>query len=112
VKALAPFLEQLLEHESPPPIDGAYVWFRRQEQGFVTKFAQPVVAVQRPSRSDITPAHRFDSIPLLRGPVAAARSLKRFLQRGELTFGLREAVILSLVAIAITIATAFHYSNS
>lgn len=110
-KALAPFLEQLLEHESPPPIDGAYVWFRRQNDGFITEFAQPVVAVQRPSRSDITPAHRFDGVPFLRGPLAVARKLKRFLQKGELTFGLREAVILSLVAIAITIATAYHYSR-
>lgn len=110
-KALAPFLEQLLEHESPPPIDGAYVWFRRQNDGFITEFAQPVVAVQRPSRSDITPAHRFDGVPFLRGPLAVARRLKRFLQKGELTFGLREAVILSLVAIAITIATAYHYSR-
>ena len=108
--ALAPFLQELLDHKSPPPIDGAYVWFRRQKQGFRTEFADPVAAVQRPSRSDITPAHRFDEIPLLHGPLSAARRLKRYLQRGELTFGLREAVILSLVAIAITIAAAYRYS--
>ena len=50
-QALAPFLSDLLNHKSPPPIDGAYVWFRRQREGFRTEFAQPVVAVQRPSRS-------------------------------------------------------------
>lgn len=109
-QALAPFLDDLLKHESPPPIDGAYVWFRRQNEGFRTDFADPVVAVQRPSRSDITPAHRFDRIASLRGPMAAARKVKRALQRGDLTFGLREALILSAIAIAITIAVAYHYS--
>lgn len=109
--ALAPFLEQLLDHESPPPIDGAYVWFRRQRDGFSTEFAQPVVAVQRPSRSDITPGHKLDRIAVLRGPLGAARKLKRKLVRGEITFGLREAIVLSVVAIAITFAAAYHYSR-
>ena len=110
-QALAPFLEQLLEHHSPPPIDGAYVWFRRQRQGFRTEFAEPVVAVQRPSRSDITPGHAIDRIAILKGPMGVARKLKRKLQRGELRFGLREALILSAVGIAITFATAAHYSG-
>lgn len=111
VQALAPFLTDLLNHQSPPPIDGAYVWFRRQEKGFRTEFAEPVVAVQRPSRSDITPAHRLDALPLLNGPMNLLRKLKRGLQRGGLTFGLREAVILSLIAVAITIAVAYYYTN-
>jgi len=110
-QALAPFLEQLLEHHSPPPIDGAYVWFRRQRPGFRTEFAEPVVAVQRPSRSDITPGHAIDRIAILHGPMGVARKLKRKLQRGELRFGLREALILSAVGIAITFATAAHYSG-
>ena len=109
-QALAPFLSELLNHESPPPIDGAYVWFRRQREGFRTEFADPVVAVQRPSRSDITPAHRFDRIRLLHGPMTLARRLKRSLQRGELTFGLPEAIILSLIVVSITIAVAYHYT--
>lgn len=112
VHALAPFLSDLLNHQSPPPIDGAYVWFRRQREGFRTEFAEPVVAVQRPSRSDITPAHRYDKIAVLKGPMAGARRLKRFLQRGDLTFGLREAIILSLIAVSITIAVAYHYTAS
>lgn len=111
VKALAPFLSGLQTHPSPPPIDGAYVWFRRQREGFRTEFAEPVVAVQRPSRSDITPAHRFDKIALLSGPMAGLRKLKRWLQRGDLTFGLPEAIIVSIVAVAITIAVAYHYTN-
>jgi glycosyl transferase, family 25 len=111
VQALAPFLGDLLSHESPPPIDGAYVWFRRQREGFRTEFAEPVVAVQRPSRSDITPAHRLDKVAVLRGPMAGLRKLKRWLQRGDLTFGLREAIILSIVAVAITIAVARHFTS-
>lgn len=111
VQALAPFLTGLLNHESPPPIDGAYVWFRRKREGFRTEFAEPVVAIQRPSRSDITPAHRFDKIPLLKGPMNLLRRLKRGLQRGGLTFGLPEAIILSLVAVSITIAVAYHYTK-
>src|SRR5207248_1808194 len=76
VQALVPFLEQLLEHESPPPIDGAYVWFRRQNPDFESAFADPVIAVQRPSRSDITPRRAFDRVPALRGAVSAARRIK------------------------------------
>lgn len=108
---LAPFLDALLSHDSPPPIDGAYVWFRRQRTGFRTDFAEPVVAVQRPSRSDITPGHKLDEIVVLRGPLGFARRLKRAFGRGNLTFGLREAVILSILAIAVTFAAAYHYSR-
>lgn len=110
-KALAPYLKQLLNHESPPPIDGAYIWFRREHPDFKTEFAKPVVAVQRPSRSDITPGHKLDAIPLMHGPMGVARRLKRGLQRGELTFGLPEAIILSLVGIAITMGAAYYYTH-
>lgn len=111
VRALAPFLEKLLDHPSPPPIDGAYVWFRRKADGFVTDFANPVVAVQRPSRSDIARG-RFDTNPLLRLPLQLARRLKRSLTRGRLGFGLREAVILSIAGTAIgSIAAYVHVAH-
>jgi glycosyl transferase family 25 len=109
VRALVPFLQSLLEHESPPPIDGAYVWFRRQHREFATQFAAPVVAVQRPSRSDIAPRRAFDRIPVLRGPISAARGVKRKVQRGEITFGLVEAIIVSLIGIAIGAAATWYY---
>lgn len=108
-KALVPFLQNLLEHESPPPIDGAYVWFRRQHQEFATQFAAPPVAVQRPSRSDIAPRRAFDRIASLRGPISAARGLKRRVQRGEITFGLVEAIIVSLIGVAIGAAATWYY---
>lgn len=110
VQALAPFLSDLLRHEAPPPIDGAYVWFRRQREGFRTEFAEPVVAVQRPSRSDIT-SGGLDRFGLLRPGLSIGRKIKRTLQRGNLTFGLREAIILSVIGIVITLAVAFHYSG-
>ena len=110
-QALVPFLKGLLNHESPPPIDGAYVWFRRQREGFRTEFAEPVVAVQRPSRSDISPSHRLDSFPYLAKPMGLLRRLKRGLGRGEVTFGLPEAIIVAIIGVGITIAAAWHYGG-
>lgn len=109
VQALGPYLEDLLEHHSPPPIDGAYVWFRRRYRDFTTHFADPQIAVQRSSRSDIAPLRVFDRIRLLRAPISGARTLKRRLSRGGLTFGLREALIVSFIGIAIGSAAAYHY---
>ena len=37
--------------------------------------------------------------------------LKRKLQAGEVTFGLREAIILAVVGIVIGIAAAVHYTS-
>ena len=68
-RAVVPFLRGLIDHQSPPPIDGAYVWFRRQQKGFVTHFAMPTVAEQRPSRSDIAQLRAVDRIKLIRGPI-------------------------------------------
>ena len=80
-KDLVPYLESLLDHPSPPPIDGAYVWFRRAHPEVPTHFAVPPIAVQRPSRSDIAPLRFFDRLPVLRQAAAQARRVKRRLQR-------------------------------
>ncbi|GAA3893273.1 hypothetical protein GCM10022276_10580 [Sphingomonas limnosediminicola] len=111
VKELVPFLTGLLKHPSPPPIDGAYVWFRRQREGFSTEFATPIVAVQRPSRSDITPSHRLDFVPNFARPMGLLRGFKRELRRGRLTFGLPEAIVVAVIGVGITIAAAWHYSG-
>jgi len=79
--ALVPYLERLLTIESPPPIDGAYVWFRREFPEFATVFAEPVIADQRPSRSDIAGSGPFDRIVILRPLLGIARSIKRMLIR-------------------------------
>lgn len=81
VRRLVPFLEGLLDHPSPPPIDGAYVWYRRAHPDVETRFAVPPIAVQRPSRSDIAPLRFFDRLPLLRGAAGHARRLKRKIRR-------------------------------
>ncbi|WP_205481681.1 glycosyltransferase family 25 protein [Sphingomonas arenae] len=80
-KALVPYLTALLDHSSPPPIDGAYVWFRRSFPDVPTTFAVPPIAVQRPSRSDIAPLRFFDRVPLLREAAGQARRIKRRVQR-------------------------------
>lgn len=70
-KIAADYLEGLLDPAHPPdplaaldggyrsdvrpPIDGAYVWFRRAHPELSVHFAQTLSA-QRPSRSDVTPS--------------------------------------------------------
>lgn len=58
-----------------PPIDGACVWFRRAHPHLRTEFR--LIANQRASRSDITPARFFDRIWGLRALSSIARNLKR-----------------------------------
>jgi glycosyl transferase family 25 len=114
-EALVPFLTNLLDPDivpPPPPIDGAYVWFRRRQSGFKTEFADTLVAVQRPSPSSIAQPRPFDRIALLRAPVALGRRIKRRLKRGGPTFGLREAIIIALLGIAVGSLAAYHYTDS
>ena len=101
-RVLVPYLERLLTLDSPPPIDGAYVWFRREFPRYVTSFADPVIAEQRPSRSDIAGTGNSDRIMLLKPLLNIGRSVKRSLRRGTLTFGLREAILVSAVGILVT----------
>lgn len=54
-----------------PPIDGAYVWFRRRHPELVTKFA--LLTYQRRSRSDCTPANFYDRIPVIKDIAEAFR---------------------------------------
>ena len=57
-----------------PPADGALAWFIRAHPELTVEFAQ--VAGQRASRSDITPAHFYDRIPLIRDLADWARRLR------------------------------------
>lgn len=78
-KVLAPlvaYLEQQAASSSPAPVDGAYVDFRRANPQFLTAFAQPQIAVQRQSSSDISPG-RFDRNPLTKYAVGLVRKLNR-----------------------------------
>lgn len=60
-----------------PPIDGAYVWFRRAHPDVPTCFAVPPLGYQRPSRSDIANLRFYDKLPVLRQSASAARRVKR-----------------------------------
>lgn len=73
------FLEHLLYEGIHPPIDAAYVWYRRANPHVVTKFAVPALGVQRASRSDIADLKWFDRSSLTRGGANALRRLRRSL---------------------------------
>lgn len=77
VKLVFDYLDQLHYDGIHPPIDGAYVWFRRANPEVRTRFAEPPLAGQRPSRSDIASLAWFDRLPLLRSAATFARGLRR-----------------------------------
>lgn len=102
VPQLAAYVRGLLELEDHPPIDGAYVWFRRANPQVVTSFAEPPLANQRPSRTDIAAQRFFDRWPGLRQAAGLARASRRAAARGS--FGLRESVVLGVGGIALAYA--------
>lgn len=65
-KAVSAYLEQLEYDGVHPPIDAAYVWFRRAYPKVPTHFAVPPLAGQRASRSDIADLKWFDRLPIIR----------------------------------------------
>lgn len=76
-KLVFDYLEELHYDGIHPPIDAAYVWFRRANPDVRTFFAEPPVAGQRPSRSDIASLAWFDRLPLLRNAATFARGFRR-----------------------------------
>lgn len=87
--ALAPLVEYLEGCLVRPPgdpvggpmhVDGALSMFRDAHPEFVTLIAQPSMADQRSSRSDIT-FGAFESVPGVKQAVSLARTLKRALKR-------------------------------
>jgi len=73
---LCHYLDNLTYQGGHPPIDGAYVWFRRAHPEVRTRFAVPPLAVQRPSRSDIAGLQFYDRIPAIRPIMNGMRRLK------------------------------------
>lgn len=71
------YLSNLSYEGIHPPIDGAYVWFRRQYPDVPTEFAVPPLARQRPSRSDIADLKYYDRAPGLRTLASFVRSVLR-----------------------------------
>lgn len=77
VPVVADYLRSISFEGIHPPIDGAYVWFRRARPEVPTLFAQPPLGHQRPSRSDIADLQFYDRLPVFRQTAAAARLVKR-----------------------------------
>ncbi|WP_287978663.1 hypothetical protein [Sphingomonas sp.] len=80
-KAVSAYLHDLRYTGIHPPIDGAYVWFRRAHPEVATHFAVPPLGHQRSSRTDIADLAFYDRWPVLRWLANAARRVKRGLTR-------------------------------
>lgn len=76
-RAVSTYLDRLDPDGIHPPIDAAYVWFRRAHPEVRTHFALPPLADQRPSRSDIADLKWFDRMPVLRDAVNLLRAARR-----------------------------------
>lgn len=65
VRRVSAYLEDLApDCAIHPPIDAAYVWFRRAHPEVRAEFAVPPLAGQRPSKSDIAPGKWHHRLPL------------------------------------------------
>lgn len=73
---LSQHFDQVLQSTDSTPADGVYVDFSRQHEWITTAFAQPQIAVQRQSPSNITPG-RFDKNQFLSPFLKVARALNR-----------------------------------
>jgi glycosyl transferase family 25 len=76
-KVVSAYLENLDYDGIHPPIDAAYIWFRRAYPDVPTHFAVPPIAFQRSSRSDIADLKWFDRTPVVRTMANTLRSLIR-----------------------------------
>lgn len=76
-KAVSAYLEQLEYDGIHPPIDAAYIWFRRAHPDVKTHFAVPPLASQRSSRSDIADLKWFDKLPVVRQAANILRAILR-----------------------------------
>lgn len=73
VQRLLPWLEAAWTGDDPASIDGEYVRFRRANPDLVTVFADPFIAFQRPSRTDVGEQKWFDRIVGVRTLAEQAR---------------------------------------
>lgn len=75
-KLVSEYLANLEPEGIHPPIDAAYVWFRRAFPAVPTVFAKPIIANQRPSRSDIAALAWYDRTPLIRTGANLLRAVR------------------------------------
>lgn len=74
------YLDGLRYEGVHPPIDAAYIWFRRAHPDVPTRFAIPPLGVQRASRSDIAVPRFYDRMPVLAPLATLARRALRALR--------------------------------
>lgn len=74
VSIIADYLGNLSYEGIHPPIDAAYVWFRRANPHVRTNFAVPPLARQRRSRSDVADLKLYDRLPIVKNAVNAIRA--------------------------------------
>jgi len=83
-KQVADYFATLKPEGQFPPIDGAYVWFRRANPEVKAVFAEPAIGNQRASRTDIGNQAIYDRLPVIRHAVELARQFRNlFRKRGE-----------------------------
>ena len=75
-RMVATYLRTILNSGHHPPIDGAYVWFRRAHPEVRTVFATSQLGNQRPSRTDIAALRFYDRMPGLRQAATLARKAR------------------------------------
>ncbi|MBS0478986.1 MAG: hypothetical protein JSR79_06780 [Proteobacteria bacterium] len=83
-KQVADYFTTLNPEGQFPPIDGAYVWFRRAHPEIKAAFAEPPIGNQRASRTDIGNLAIYDRMPVVKQAVELARQFRNlFRKRGE-----------------------------
>ncbi|NVD44750.1 hypothetical protein [Qipengyuania atrilutea] len=78
-RLVSEYLENLEYEGIHPPIDAAYIWYRRSHPETPTYFAVPPIGVQRSSASDIAPRpwDRFGPTRMLAGGLRKLRTKAR-----------------------------------
>jgi glycosyl transferase family 25 len=86
-KRCANYFRGLLNHPDPPPVDGSYAWFCRDNADVRVNACDPMIAVQRPSFSVIAGRKGLDRIAGARFLVKMLRQAKRIAKRHKTTGG-------------------------
>jgi glycosyl transferase family 25 len=86
-KRCSTYLKALLNHPDPPPVDGAYAWFCRDNADIRVNACDPMIAVQRPSFSVISGRRGLDRLVGARLLVTMFRRTKRLLKRRQTAGG-------------------------
>lgn len=87
IRSLVPYLTAMLARPAGDPaggpmhVDGAYSWFRGEHPTIETWFAHPMLADQRPSRSDIHAPRMLERLPFVAPLLDVARAVKHRLGR-------------------------------